>query len=281
MVRHYARTLALAGLVGIAGAALVNGCNDSSVRDQKTICEVDNLSKTHDSTRDGCNACLNGNKQCCDAYGDCQKTEGCESLVQDQYQCIIKAGTQAHAQEQGCLKGGTKQSGDVYDCMKGSCAEACGIGAVTCTPDPAIPVLVGPACDTCTAGKCCTTINACYHSRPCKLAFECVLGCQSELPKLFDTNTAGQGILNAVTAVCQGNDAGASISDFGLPCISKCVHDFVLPVTVDDDAGASPGCASLNLFQCTYGQCANECLGDAKGANDAGTTDAGDASDGG
>lgn len=258
---------ATAGIIAVA----VNGCTDP--RPLEGYCALDKLAANTNSAP-ACQECLVKNAQCCDSYGACQEAgAGCPELAGSELRCVVDAGTLGRSREPGCLDAASPPSADVYGCVKDNCAEACGIGAAACLPDPAIPRILAPKCDRCATTNCCTSLNACYQSRPCKIAFECFLQCAPAFIALFQETDAGAALQASVDAVCHGAHAGLvqAIGDT-VPCIDSCLQNYIMPQEeAGVDASSSAGCASLSLFNCTYANCREDC---ATAATDAGTSDA-------
>ena len=192
---------ALAVIIAGIGAVAANGC--TIPLSQEGYCALDNLAAAT-NTSQGCQECLFANKQCCDAYGACQEAgAGCPDEAAKAVACVLEAGTLGRDQEPRCLQDASIASTAVYGCVKDSCAAACGLGAAACLPDPAVPTISSPTCDSCTTTRCCTNLNACYESRPCKVAFECVLSCP-EFATLFTDQNAGPAIKSTIQDICHG-----------------------------------------------------------------------------
>jgi hypothetical protein len=173
-----------------------------------------------------------------------------------------------------------------YGDVKDSCAVACGIGAASCKPDPAIPTINSPACDNCTTTKCCLSLNSCFQSRPCKVAFECFVSCGPEFAALFNQPGQEKQIDESVQALCLGGEP-AFFRDVSrdLTCVRQCVIDYLQPsqeagAAMGNDAAAGPGCQSLALFGCAYDECHDQCAPIDGGADAASTAkDSGDVGD--
>lgn len=272
--------------VGII-AVTVNGCNAQPL---EGYCNLDKLADQA-IDKQACHDCLFANTQCCDAVGECAEAgAGCEDLTARELACVVDAGRLGLYQEPGCLSDATAPSSASYGCVKDRCAVACGIGAAACKPDPAIPNISNPSCDRCTTTKCCLSLNSCYQSRPCKVAFECFVGCGTEFEGLFRQPDAGAFVRESVKQLCNGGrPAFFESASKDLPCIKKCVVDYILPLNdAGVDAAAGPGCESLSLFGCAYDECQSSCVpedqdagqdGAATDASDAGASDAADAGD--
>ncbi len=260
---------AAAGIVAVAA----NGCTPPLP--EEGYCELDKLVAVA-NVAPACQECLYKNTQCCDAYGACQEAgAGCPEQAASELRCVVDAGPLGRDREPLCLKSASAPSMAVYGCVKDNCAEACGIGAAACVPDPVIPSILAPKCDGCATTNCCTSLNACYQSRPCKIAFECFLGCAPAFIALFQRTDAGAALQASVDAVCHGAEAGfVEAIGASVPCIDLCLKNFILPqVEAGIDAASSAGCASLSAFSCTYSNCREDCAT----APDVGVADAGDA----
>ncbi len=250
--------MAVASLAAAASVSVACLGEAQPPRNKKGYCRLEDLAGVNPTTQHTCEACLTQNTQCCDLYGDCEATGDCAKTLASGYRCVAGAGTLGRYDEESCLEAGTTQSNLAYGCMKDNCASECGIAAAACTPNPAVPFIAKATCDTCTTQKCCTTINSCYESRQCKLAFDCIVGCKNEFGTLYEDSRVANAILASIPFVCDGapgSDDGGGVPS-QLPCVRSCLHDFINPQTIE---GRTSGCASLQLFACSYTQCQDDC----------------------
>ncbi len=261
--------VALMSLLAAAAVSVACLTEAQPPREKKGYCRLEDLASVNPATTVTCETCLTKHTQCCDLYGDCEATGNCAATVATDYRCVAGAGTLGLYDEQSCLEGGTPQSNAVYGCMKDNCANECGLAAAACTPEPAVPFITKASCDRCATVKCCTTINSCYQSRTCKLTFDCILKCTKELGAIYSPKAAA-ALLATTTSVC--SDAGSPSEGPGeggvpdeLSCVRGCVNDYIDLTTTEGRAG---GCASLELFSCTYTQCRDECKQDDAGMGD-------------
>jgi hypothetical protein len=204
-----------------------------------------------------CNKCMQDN--CCAEVGACaDESSHCLSDVADNFKCLVRASSEGTVDKTGC---GTQSArgAAVTTCLTTSCATSCGITPALCQPSPAAPLIVGSDCDRCMSNKCCFDLNACYASRPCKNAFNCIAACQSEV--------AIRKIDGARASACQ---ADGGFSDGGMPedftpsdCVNQCLASFFFGQFASPENAKSPstgpGCLSLNLFSCLGDQCTNDC----------------------
>jgi hypothetical protein len=212
--------------------------------------------------RSSCEDCLQNN--CCDEYGTCDSDKhGCVDAALADFGCMLQASASGSVQSPTCVDGGD-HAAEFSTCLATKCTDKCGVTVAACQPDPAAPIIVGSQCDDCVSNYCCSKLNTCYGSRPCKLAFDCIRGCP-DLTTVFDDKSVADRVVASATLVCSGSvppEAGAGLIAHLTPsiCVNNCIKIFFLEdMQSAQDPPTSPGCRSNELFACAATHCAKDC----------------------
>ncbi|MBX3217286.1 MAG: hypothetical protein KF850_34970 [Labilithrix sp.] len=209
-----------------------------------------------------CTTCLqtrNAPRACCDAVGACQDDPSAECVpsFQAAHRCVIEGGSSEEARCKGLLT--NDRSRNLYACMRGNCGRECGVPS--CDLDPAVILFANPSCDGCIGGSCCEKINACYESRPCKLALECItkhctrtLG--ASMTRLGEASPELR--LAARDAVCAGRMPDG-VAGPGA-CVERCLDDFAPgDGGTLEDLGAR--CLAFDVYTCgAEASCGPKCV---------------------
>jgi hypothetical protein len=213
-----------------------------------------------------CKACLED--QCCDDVGYCVKDEAasCAARVKETHACVLGAGLRGALEERACKAhlGDSHHAQSLYACMRGHCGPDCKLPV--CQLNPAALQFGAPSCDRCVTSSCCEQVNACYGSRTCKLALECIVkNCGRDLADDFKrAKTVDLGIIQQ-QACTSGPPDGATVSDGGDQIIGPCVRDCLVAyasTSADgvDDPTTEAGCLAFNVFACgARADCAADC----------------------
>lgn len=231
----------------------------------------------------GCTGCLEDH--CCDEVGRCEEEEGCSAAVANAHACVVNAGLRAGAFEHDCVASfepGSRRY-NMYGCMRTHCGESCALPV--CQVNPAAVQFINPTCDKCVTSSCCDAINACYTSRSCKLAVDCITTeCVSTLAS--DLRVAAAADLDKVTdAVCSTRGLGdlQDLTVLGSPCTLSCLSRYSVGVGEAPGviAAATAGCLAFKVYACVArAGCADACQAEA-GAAEAGVAEAGSTDSGG
>ncbi|MCW5833952.1 MAG: hypothetical protein KIS78_16250 [Labilithrix sp.] len=261
--RVASRLLALLFVVTAAGVGVVStlpSCNGPP--DKTCFAErVHALGANDDAGPDRtCTTCLqtrNAPNACCDAVGACDDdpTNECVSSFQAAHRCVIEGGPSEEARCKGLLT--NDRSRNLYACMRGNCGRECGVPS--CDVDPAVILFANPACDSCIGGACCEKINACYGSRACKLALECITKhCPRTLgDSMTKLESSPELRLAAREAVCTGRIPDG-VEGPGA-CVERCLDDFAPGDGTIDDLSAR--CMAFDVYACgAEASCGPKCV---------------------
>lgn len=213
-----------------------------------------------DAAADDCTSCLQ-TSACCDLVGECGDDQTCIDNFRATQSCVALGGPGKEADCKSNLQSPKSQA--LYSCMRKPCGRQCGIPS--CNLDPAVVLIVDPACDRCLTGACCDSINACYGNRQCKLFLECIT---QHCPVSLGTSMTKAGaqphdeIVSASHAACNEGGTFDPVFDPG-PCLDRCLNAFA----PDDDASTADDhearCLAFGVYTCGAGAgCGPTCLND-------------------